>query len=155
MRGLSKLIVCAPLILAGCAVSPKTFYADPTKPNDTELCRLAFDQNADPQFRQDVANELVRRGVTTQTCQSKITTQNAIGVAAVLIGVTTAAVIACRNNACAGGGGGYTPTATSAASGYDWDYLPGNGEWRCRSDANGEFAPDFDCADKPQIDHWP
>jgi hypothetical protein len=101
----SALLTAA--VLSGCATSPKSFYADPGKPDATSLCRVLFDQAADEQFRRDVANELGRRGVSEQNCRNKINTQTGVLVAAALIGVTAGAVIACRNGACPTGGGGF------------------------------------------------
>ena len=47
------------------------------------------------------------------------------------------------------GGGGY------AASGYAWDYQPGDGQWVCRDKANGEYAFKENCAGLALVDNWP
>ena len=47
------------------------------------------------------------------------------------------------------GGGGYV------ASGYAWDYQPGNGQWVCRDKANGQYALKENCAGLPFVDNWP
>ena len=40
---------------------------------------------------------------------------------------------------------------------YDWDYLPGSGQWRCRGlRPNTQFAPNEKCAGLIQDDdRWP
>jgi hypothetical protein len=48
-----------------------------------------------------------------------------------------------------GGGGGF------AEQGYAWDWQPGNGHWVCRNKANGEYAPEYQCAGVPKLDYWP
>jgi hypothetical protein len=122
MRYLSHLIASAAVLLAGCATSPTKFYADPGRPDDTSLCRVVLDEGADIQYRRDVADELVKRGLTVEGCKTKVTTQNAVVVGAALIGLTTAAVIACSDGrSCAGGGGG------GGYSGTDYDCWGGSG----------------------------
>jgi len=50
-----------------------------------------------------------------------------------------------------GGGGG----SSYAASGYAWDYQPGNGQWVCRNKANGQYAYKSNCDGLAYIDNWP
>jgi hypothetical protein len=39
---------------------------------------------------------------------------------------------------------------------YDWDYLPGNNQWRCRGIQTGQFANDNNCLyDKKDDSRWP
>lgn len=140
------------LVLAGCATSPKDFYANPTKPDGTALCRAWFDAK-DPKFKSDVGTELSRRGFTVDECQKRIVAQN-VGVGAVAVAaLTTTAAIACQNGGC-GGGGGYS---SYGGYGYAWDNIPdgyGGRIWRCRSRANGEFADDGYCPIY-RADAWP
>lgn len=157
MKYFALLAPCIALVLAGCATSPTKFYADRSKPDATSLCRAVFDESADTQFRRDVAEELTRRGVTFETCQQKISTQNAVGAAAVIIGLGAATVIACQNTNCAGAGGSLGGGGVARRTGYAWDgFYDDNGvyEFRCRSYANGEFVPDYLCPG-PQVDNWP
>src|SRR5690554_3505861 len=84
------------LSLSACATPPKDFYADPTKPKDTALCRAML-ETTDRTFQQDVAAELVRRGLTLEECQNRVAMETAaiVGIAAVATGVAVAA--ACSN----------------------------------------------------------
>lgn len=87
-------------LLAACATPPKDFYADPTKPKDTALCRAHL-ESQDPQFKGDTAIELTRRGLTLEECQNRVAMETAavVGIAAVATGVAVAA--ACSNG-CSG-----------------------------------------------------
>lgn len=39
---------------------------------------------------------------------------------------------------------------------WDWDYLPGSGQWRCRGIQTGEFADSINCLyDTKDDDRWP
>ena len=63
-------------------------------------------------------------------------------------------------------GGGYYPNSSrspSTCSGpycsqaVAWDYLPGNGEWRCRDTggySGGQFVEDWYCGNQYQVDNW-
>jgi hypothetical protein len=128
MRYFIALAACSALLLAGCATSPKKFYEDPSKPDDTSLCRAAMDAGADAKFRHDVADELVRRGMTAESCQAKVNTQDAVIVGAAIIGLGTAAVIACSDGRSCGGGGGYYDDDVDCYGGQGdgprWQYGP-------------------------------
>lgn len=86
--------------VSGCSATPKSFYANPTKPGSTSLCRSYFEAQ-DPQYRADVGAELKRRGLTPKECENRIAMETAaiIGIAAVATGVAVAA--ACSNG-CSG-----------------------------------------------------
>jgi hypothetical protein len=129
MKHVSIVFGLAAVLLTGCATSPKKFYADPAKPDTTSLCRAVFDQGAEETFRSDVARELERRGMTVQSCNQKVNAQNAVLAGAALIGITTAAVIACNNGSCpSGGGGGYYDDDVDCyggtGNGPRWQYVP-------------------------------
>lgn len=119
------LIAAALLPLTACATSPKDFYANPSKANDTSLCRAVMDTK-DTAFRQDAASELVRRGLTAQACRDKVNAQNGAIAAVALIGTAAAVGIA----ASGGGGGGYSPSRTDvdcyggSGNGPLWQYGP-------------------------------
>lgn len=102
-------------LLAACATPPKDFYADPTKPKDTALCRAHL-ESQDSQFKTDTAVELTRRGLTLEECQNRVAMESAavVGIAAVATGVAVAA-------ACSGGG----------CTGYSAPYLPSSGDYDC------------------------
>lgn len=55
---------------AGCATAPKDFYADPSKPKDTALCRAVM-ETTDPTFQRDAAAELVKRGLTAEDVRTR------------------------------------------------------------------------------------
>lgn len=118
---MKPLVVAALLALSvsGCATAPKDFYADPTKPKDTALCRAVL-ETADPVFQRDAAAELMRRGLTEQECRNRVNMETAaiVGIAAVATGVAVAA--ACSNGCAAPS---YTPTA-----GPDRDCAGGSGD---------------------------
>jgi hypothetical protein len=150
MKHLAHFAVCLALVLTGCATSPKKFYEDPTKPDDTSLCRAALDPAAEYQFRVDASTELVRRGLTAEACQAKIDTQNAVIVGAALVGTVAAVAVACSSASCAGGGGNYYvddvdcyggrgngprwQNGTVWVGGYDPYYLDADGDgWGCEA----------------------
>ena len=122
-----KLLAVVPalaLVVSACAVTPKTFYEDPTKVKDTALCR-AMIETADPAFRQDAFDEVSRRGLTIDECQNRVAMETAaiVGIAAVATGVTVAA--ACANGC---GAPAYQPTYyKSSSSDYDCAGGGGNG----------------------------
>lgn len=115
--------IAAPFMLAACAASPKTFYANPTSVKDTTLCRTILEAAAagNEQFARDTATEAVKRGLTLEQCQSRVNTENAIlaGVAVAAVGV--AAVGACSSGGCSG----YSAPAYRSA---DYDCLGGGGD---------------------------
>lgn len=88
------------LSVSACATAPKDFYADPTKPKDTALCRAVL-ETTDQTFQRDAATELVRRGITAEKCHNLVTMETAaiVGIAAVATGVAVAA--ACSNGCAA------------------------------------------------------
>jgi hypothetical protein len=63
-----------------------------------------------------------------------------------ILGILGAAAVARKGG---GGGGDYS------ASGYAWDYQPGNGQWVCRNKTTGQYAYAYNCAGVPQVDYWP
>ena len=55
------------------------------------------------------------------------------------------------------GSSGYTPSVSYRGTSLDdddWDYLPGSGQYRCRSKSSGEFVSNYLCADDVQEDSW-
>jgi hypothetical protein len=98
-----KLYAIAALValcVSACATKPKDFYADPSKPKDTALCRAVL-ETQDFAFQRDAAAELVKRGLTLQECQNRVAMETAavVGIAAVATGVAVAA--ACSNGCAA------------------------------------------------------
>ncbi len=113
-------IVALAAALSGCATAPKAFYENPAKQDVTALCRAVF-ETKDASFRKDVAAELVRRGMTIESCQTKISQQNTAIAAVALVGTVAAVGVIAAN----GGGGGYS---APASSGTDYDCLGGRGD---------------------------
>lgn len=117
------LLFAAPLLLSGCAVSPKTFYANPASVKDTTLCRTFLDaaQKGDNQYAKDTATEARKRGLTLKQCQNKVSTENAVLIGIAVVATGAAAVAACQGGGC--GGGGY-----SSPRGGDYDCAGGGGD---------------------------
>jgi hypothetical protein len=128
MKLLITAFCAASMLLAGCATNPKDFYADPTKPKDTALCRAVL-ETTDTKFQHDAAIELTRRGLTWSECQNKVAMETAVilGIAAVGTGVAVAA--ACRNGCSAPS---YAPSYRSSAGDYDCAGGPGDGPYYVR-----------------------
>jgi hypothetical protein len=113
------------VLLSGCAASSKTFYANPGKVRDTQLCRTFLDaaQKNDLQFATDTATEAKRRDLTLEECQRKVATEDAVLIGALVVGTAVGVGIACQNG-CAGG----SYSAPSYRSGdYDCYGRSGNG----------------------------
>lgn len=145
------MIAAVSVALTGCATTPKSFYANPAKATDTSLCR-AVGETKDAKFQQDAAAELVRRGMTAEKCQQKITNENT-GLA--VIGIFAGAVAI---GAAGGyGGGGYYQAPRAYGVAWDQFYGPsGYLIWRCRDKYSGQFVDDYRCSGMSQIDTtWP
>ena len=119
---MKSFAIAAALVVAlsGCATAPKDFYADPSKPKDTALCRAVM-ETLDPQFQRDAAAELTKRGLTAEECQNRVAMETAaiVGIAAVATGAAVAA--ACQNGCAA-------PRPAYAYSGTDYDCQGGGGD---------------------------
>jgi hypothetical protein len=121
------LIAALALALSACATAPKDFYANPSKPKDTALCRAVI-ETKDTKFQADAAAELNRRGLTAEKCQNMVAMETTaiVGITALAAGV---AVVAACTNGCPGGG--YTPPryndvdcAGGKGDGPYWQYGP-------------------------------
>jgi hypothetical protein len=126
-RFLIKTTALLPLVITGCAVTPKDFYNDPSEVKDTTLCRTFLEaaQAGNSQFAADTGTEAVRRGLTLEQCQTKVSTENAI-LAGMAVAATGAAVVA----ACSGGGcaaPAYQPYSSPYGSDVDCSGGGGNG----------------------------
>lgn len=112
-RYLMATVVAIPL-LAGCAASQKSFYADASKIKDTQLCRTMlerYEREGASKFVTDVVDEVRERNLTLEECQSKVATENAVIIGAVVIGTGVGVAMACQNGCAApSGGGAYRPT---------------------------------------------
>jgi hypothetical protein len=73
------------------------------------------------------------------------------------VGLAIGAALAYELAKGGGGGSGYTPTVSYRGTSLDdddWDYLPGSGEYRCRSKSSGRFVSNYLCSDDVQEDSW-
>ena len=147
------LLAAAALWLSGCTTTPKSFYAHPHEENVPSLCR-ALAKSGNQKFRNDIIKELESRGVTTAAqCRKRVNAENAVLAGIAIAGIAAVSVAACKNGGCSGGGYS-TPTYDEVA----WDefYIYGQPTWRCRSETNGQFVADYQCAYKPKVDTtWP
>ncbi len=146
--------VAALAILAGCASTPKTFYANPRSVGNLALCKTEKGASArsNPTFRDDVRAELVRRGLHQADCDKLIRKEHAAIAAALLVGA--AAYAAAESG---GGGGGGSGTVTDYE--WDWDEFYNHEYrlvWVCRGVQTGQFAEEWHCNGKPKTDYrWP
>jgi len=151
-----KRIIAIVLVaaLSACAASPTAFYKNPNRQSDASLCK-AFAESSDQQFREDLAVELVGRGITAwPQCQQKIDQANiGIGIVSVLAIGTLAAVASTSKLP------GGAPSAPSRAYGYAWDQFYDDNRnlvWACRDRSNGQFSESWHCSGKLQVDTtWP
>ncbi|MDB5935654.1 MAG: hypothetical protein JWQ01_2998 [Massilia sp.] len=151
-------IVAATLItaiLAGCAVSQEKFYANRYGLTEAQLCRTlaASNTQAAPAFLREVREEAERRNLSDSACVEMNRRQSAAIGASVLLAV--AVVAAARRS---GGGAGASADAADDTS-WEWDQFYNAGRqlvWACRGVQTGQFANQYNCASKAQIDwKWP
>jgi hypothetical protein len=118
-----SLLAAVPLLMSGCAVAPKTFYADPTSVKDTALCRTFFDayQSGNEQYARDLGAEGRRRGISLEQCEEKVNTENAILVGAAVVATGAAVIAACQGGGCSG----YSAPAYGSP---DYDCYGGGGD---------------------------
>jgi hypothetical protein len=141
--------------LSGCAVSPTSFRNNPSAHSDATVCRaLRGNQaRADPTFAYDLTQELGRRGIPFNSCDSLIAKQDATIGIGVLLGAALIAVAASKG----GGGGGYNTAQYDTE--WDWDQFYNQYRqlvWACHGVQTGQFAEAYHCAGKYQTDYrWP
>lgn len=117
------------MAISGCAASSKTFYANPAKVQDTQLCRTYLEaaKKYDAQLAADTGKEAASRGLTLEKCQSRVATEDGVILASILIGTAVGVGVACRNGC--GSGGGYTaPSYNAYGNGTDYDCAGGPGD---------------------------
>lgn len=148
----TSVLAAAALCLAGCATSPTSFYQNPDAESVTSLCR-ALAEYTDPRFRNDVALELITRGVTTaDECRRRVNVENAVITGVVIAGAAVAIGVAANNGGF--GGGGYTGYGSYGVA-WDQFYDQYYGlTWRCRDKATGRFVYDYQCSHLARHDHW-
>lgn len=148
MRQTLALVIIVSLA-TGCATGSKSFYANPSKPDTTSLCRAYF-ETKDSNYQFDLIDELERRGLDHEKCRKRVNLQNAVVITAAAVAVGAAAVAVSRS------GGGY---ASPAYHGAAWDGFRnqyGAWIWRCRDRATGQFVYNYRCNGIPVNDNtWP
>lgn len=78
-------------LVAGCSASPKSFYANPSRTGATQLCRT-FLETSNAQFQQSLADEINRRGLTYEDCESRVAMENAALTTIAVVAVGAAAL---------------------------------------------------------------
>jgi hypothetical protein len=154
-----KRTVAATLIstlLTSCAVSQEKFYANRYGLSETQLCRTLLDSGTQttPTFLREVREEVERRNLSDASCVEINRRQSAAIGAGVVLAV--AAVAVARRGAAGGGSsGGMSLYDTD----WEWDQFYNSSRqlvWACRGVQTGQFANQYNCASKAQIDwKWP
>lgn len=143
--------VCAALV--GCAShSIEHFSTYRDRLSDLDVCKTW--QTAARSQQKDLflaaQEESTRRGMDGPACQAKIEAFDR-NMSLIIIGAGVAATAAASS-----GGGGFAPVTD-----YDWAWDEFYNDqfqlaWACRGRQTGEFADQWRCSGKPQIDHtWP
>jgi hypothetical protein len=150
-------------MLSGCAgISPQQFYQNPSAASDYEVCKSLTDQAGgrvpyDREFAYQLRMELKRRNVSEGSCPEVIQTRNNAVAAGIIGTLAVVAVVAAAKN---GGGGSADASSYAPTSDYSWEwdeyYRNGVLVWSCRGVQTGQFADNYRCANKAQIDwKWP
>lgn len=139
-------------MLSGCASNQQEFYANRDTMWDWSVCKTwrAASTTEDKRFIAETYAEVLKRGMTTDGCNTRNTVADVGAVAVVVLGVV-AAVLA------AGGSGGGGATTQD----YDWAWDQFSSQdgalvWACRGRQSGRFAEEWHCHGKPMADYiWP
>lgn len=115
----------AMVVLPACTTTQSEFAANPRTVPKVNICRTYL-ETPDPYFRQKLAQELGRRGISPYECPGMVQQQNNAAAALVAVAAVGGAVAYCSRHNCGGEGGYYRPPAQ----------YPGN----CRYD--GDIAAD-------------
>ncbi|PDT47659.1 hypothetical protein CO661_11895 [Sinorhizobium fredii] len=107
--------------LASCTTTQADLRKNPKAVSKAALCRT-FLETYDPSFKQEIALELGRRGISYYECPAMVQKQNQAIAATVAIAAIGTAVAVCANNNCGGGSNypSYTPYRGNCQ--YDWQY---------------------------------
>lgn len=106
-------------VLASCTTTPADFRKNPKIVSKAALCRTFLETYDDP-FRQEIALELGRRGVSQYECPAMVQRQNQAIAATLAIAAVGTAVALCANHNC--GGGSYYPSSYTHRGNcrYEW-----------------------------------
>jgi hypothetical protein len=148
----TSLLVSTLICISGCTTSTtRPSYSDPRAESTLILCRRLAN-SADQQYRNQIAQVLVRRGATVEKCLRLINSDNSIAAGIAVAGVAVAAGAAASNS----GGGYYSGTGSYGVA---WDQFYNEYYqliWRCRDRATGQFVYDYNCSGKSMVDTtWP
>ena len=157
-KEIAGLVIAA--LLTGCAISPQQFAAQRETLRPDELCkgRASALKNGDYQFRSDIDDELLRRGLGPSQCPAIIeeASRQAAAAAAIILGGLAVVAIAKSSG---GGGGGYPYQPVLQDYDWEWDqFFDQNFQlvWACRGRQTGQFAVLDRCAYKWKSDNtWP
>lgn len=145
-------------LMAGCAVTPERLRSNPQSVSDADLCRALEGGEAkrDPTFMYDIRIQMSRRWISDEQCGQIVSKSNAAIGAGFLLG---AALVAASRGAGDGGGGSNSYAAQQYDTEWDWDQFYNQYRqlvWACRGVQTGQFADNWHCAGKAQIDwRWP
>ncbi|UUZ49477.1 hypothetical protein LP420_04040 [Massilia sp. B-10] len=153
-------------VLASCAASSATFYANPASISNAQLCRTMrnTDPAAEPAFAADLRRAVAARGLSDASCQALVSKQNTTIAAATVIGAAIVGVASRSNNVGVGVGVGVGMDIGSGperVSDTDWDWdefsTPDRGRmWGCRGIQTGTLVDPSFCNGKVQTDwRWP
>ncbi|MCZ4093396.1 hypothetical protein [Sinorhizobium psoraleae] len=107
LAGRLSIAAAMTFAVASCTTTPADFRKNPKAVSKAALCRTYLDTYDDP-FRQEIALELGRRGITPYECPAMVQKQNQAIAATVAIAAIGTAVAVCANHNC--GGGSYYPS---------------------------------------------
>lgn len=154
------LAIAIAVMLNACAISPQQFAAQRETLRPDELCkgRVSAVKSGDYQFRSDIDDELLRRGLGPSQCPAIIeeASRRAAAAAAIILGGLAVVAIA-KSSSSGGGGYPYQPVLQD----YDWEwdqFFDQNYQlvWACRGRQTGQFAVLDRCAYKWKNDNtWP
>ncbi|PDT39976.1 hypothetical protein CO656_19275 [Sinorhizobium sp. FG01] len=122
MAGRLCIAAAITLALGSCTTTQADLRKNPKAVSKAALCRT-FLETYDPSFKQEIALELGRRGISYYECPAMVQKQNQAIAATVAIAAIGTAVAVCANNNC--GGGSYYPSSYRPYRGncqYDWQY---------------------------------
>lgn len=145
---LMAAVILGAAVLSGCTTSPNRLYADPASVDDATLCRT-FDTTQDPEFKANVEEVLVRRGLSETRCGVIEAVHRKDVRGGVINDVLAVGIIPiCADGSC----------TTKVAPHPEWDRVKDtyddHSHWRCRDYVSGQYLPDAACARSEKVDHF-
>lgn len=152
----ATIIATLAVYLTGCASTPAEYRTNRSQMSDATLCRTALkalDTGWGTELEDDIAHELLRRGLNGPKCKTTIQAQNADIAKGVVATVAIVAIAAAAGAAASKSSGGSSRSYATVDSQWRWDRMA-NG-WRCRGLQTGQYASNSHCAGLPKVDYWP